>query len=170
MSIRQQYIYCNSHAFGVLIDQIKNWILEAYHQQLGEDLTFIIWWLSFYFENIGIYVDIYNKLQGHIDQYKAGGRVGEVKLSSKFSFQFLSILHTKPGFDFDLELELDSILTLYFFQHYGWCLTLEFICGQSLGFQSLMGGRAASIPGPPSPEDKSSQQGRMCLKPKRSWI
>ena len=104
MSIRQQYIYCNSHAFGVLIDQIKNWILEAYHQQLGEDLTFIIWWLSFYFENIGIYVAIYNKLQGHIDQYKAGGRVGEVKLSSKFSFQFLSILHTRPDFDFDLEL------------------------------------------------------------------
>ena len=116
MSIRQQYIYCNSHAFGVLIDQIKNWILEAYHQQLGEDLTFIIWWLSFYFENIGIYVAIYNKLQGHIDQYKAGGWVGEVKLSSKFSFQFLSILHTRPDFDFDLELELERILTLYLFQ------------------------------------------------------
>ena len=38
---------------SVFIDQIKNWILEAYHQQLGPDLTFIIWWLSFYFENIG---------------------------------------------------------------------------------------------------------------------
>ena len=40
-------------AVSVFLDQIKNWILEAYHQQLGPDMTFIIWWLSFYFENIG---------------------------------------------------------------------------------------------------------------------
>ena len=85
MSIRQQYIYCNSHAFGVLIDQIKNWILEAYHQQLGEDLTFIIWWLSFYFENIGIYVAIYSK--GHIlISVKQG--VGLVKLNLALSSVF----------------------------------------------------------------------------------
>ena len=89
MSIRQQYIYCNSHAFGVLIDQIKNWILEAYHQQLGEDLTFIIWWLSFYIENIGIYVAIYNKLQGHIlISIKQG--VGLVKLNLALSSVFSS--------------------------------------------------------------------------------
>ena len=87
MSIRQQYIYCNSHAFGVLIDQIKNWILEAYHQQLGEDLTFIIWWLSFYFENIGIYVAIYSK--GHIlISIKQG--VGLVKLNLALSSVFSS--------------------------------------------------------------------------------
>ena len=53
LSIKIQYFYINSVGFGVFIDQIKNWILEAYHQQLGQDMTFIIWWLSFYFENIG---------------------------------------------------------------------------------------------------------------------
>ena len=53
LSLRNQCLYANSVALGVFIDQIKNWILEAYHQQLGKDMTFIIWWLSFYLENIG---------------------------------------------------------------------------------------------------------------------
>ena len=53
ISIKSQCLYTNSVVLGVFIDQIKNWILEAYHQELGQDMTFIIWWLSFYFENIG---------------------------------------------------------------------------------------------------------------------
>ena len=53
ISIKSQCLYTNSVVMSVFIDQIKNWILEAYHQQLGPDMTFIIWWLSFYFENIG---------------------------------------------------------------------------------------------------------------------
>ena len=53
ISLKSQCLYTNSVVISVFIDQIKNWVLEAYHQQLGQDMTFIIWWLSFYFENIG---------------------------------------------------------------------------------------------------------------------
>ena len=39
---------------AALVDQIKNWILLAYHKDLGAELTFKLWWFSFYLENLGI--------------------------------------------------------------------------------------------------------------------
>ena len=54
ISLRHQYIWINFMGLAALVDQIKNWILLAYHKDLGAELTFKLWWFSFYLENLGI--------------------------------------------------------------------------------------------------------------------
>ena len=55
ISLKHQYIWTNSVVLAVFVDQIKNWLLQAYHQDLGPELTFKLWWFSFYLENLGRY-------------------------------------------------------------------------------------------------------------------
>ena len=52
MSLKFQYIWLNFMVLSVFIDQIKNWILQAYHSQMDLQVAFQFWWLSFYFENM----------------------------------------------------------------------------------------------------------------------
>ena len=40
-------------AMGVFVDQLKNAYLQVHSRTLGPDMTFTIWWIQFYFENIG---------------------------------------------------------------------------------------------------------------------
>ena len=40
-------------ALGVFVDQLKNAYLQVHSSTLGPDMTFNIWWIQFYFENIG---------------------------------------------------------------------------------------------------------------------
>ena len=54
ISLKHQYIWTNSVVLAVFVDQIKNWVLQAYHKDLGPELTFKLWWFSFYLENLGI--------------------------------------------------------------------------------------------------------------------
>ena len=48
-----QYLFTNQMVLGVFVDQFKNAYLQVYSRTLGPDLTFKIWWIQFYFENIG---------------------------------------------------------------------------------------------------------------------
>ena len=56
MSLKFQYIWLNFMVLSVFIDQIKNWILQAYHSQMDLQVAFQFWWLSFYFENMSKYL------------------------------------------------------------------------------------------------------------------
>ena len=38
---------------GVFVDQLKNAYLQVQSRSLGPEMTFNIWWIQFYFENIG---------------------------------------------------------------------------------------------------------------------
>ena len=43
---------------GVFIDRPKNAYLQVHSSRLGPDMTFNIWWIQFYFENIGKIISI----------------------------------------------------------------------------------------------------------------
>ena len=42
----------------MFIDQLKNAYLQVHSSRLGPDMTFNIWWIQFYFENIGKIISI----------------------------------------------------------------------------------------------------------------
>ena len=53
IDIKLQYLFSNLMAMGVFVDQLKNAYLQVHSRTLGPDMTFTIWWIQFYFENIG---------------------------------------------------------------------------------------------------------------------
>ena len=53
MDIKLQFLFCNIFILNALLDQGKNAILQIYYEQLGLDYVFNIWWIVFWFENIG---------------------------------------------------------------------------------------------------------------------
>ena len=55
ISLRLQYIWANSFVFTIFVGETKTVLLQAYHKDLGPELTFKLWWFSFYLDNLGIF-------------------------------------------------------------------------------------------------------------------
>ena len=53
IDLKLQYLFTNLMVLGVFVDQLKNAFLQVHSKSLGQDMTFNIWWIQFYFENIG---------------------------------------------------------------------------------------------------------------------
>ena len=53
MDLKLQSLFVNLMIFEVILDQVKNILIQNYYEQLGLDNVFFLWWLSFCFENIG---------------------------------------------------------------------------------------------------------------------
>ena len=53
IDIKLQFLFCNICILNAILDQVKNALLHIYYEQLGLDYVFNIWWVVFWFENIG---------------------------------------------------------------------------------------------------------------------
>ena len=53
MDLKLQSLFVNLMIIEVILDQVKNILIQNYYEQLGLENVFFLWWLSFYFENIG---------------------------------------------------------------------------------------------------------------------
>ena len=53
MDIKLQSLFVNLIIVEVILDQVKNTLIQSYYEQLGLENAFLCWWLSFYFENMG---------------------------------------------------------------------------------------------------------------------
>ena len=53
MDIKLQSLFVNLIIVEVILDQVKNALIQSYYEQLGLKNAFLCWWLSFYFENMG---------------------------------------------------------------------------------------------------------------------
>ena len=41
--------------FAIFVGEVKTWLLQAYYKDLWPELTFKLWWFSFYLDNLGIF-------------------------------------------------------------------------------------------------------------------
>ena len=65
MNIQLQYAFGNIHAAIVLLDQLKNTILQLFYDYFGQQLVFQLWWSMFVIENIGnffIYILVFSNI------------------------------------------------------------------------------------------------------------
>ena len=53
MDLKLQSLFVNLMIIEVILDQVKNILIQKYYEQLGLENVFFLWWLSFYFENFG---------------------------------------------------------------------------------------------------------------------
>ena len=53
MDIKLEFFFCNLVIWNGALDQGKNALLRIYYEQLGLENVFNIWWIVFWFENIG---------------------------------------------------------------------------------------------------------------------
>ena len=53
MDLKLQSLFVNLMIIEVILDQVKNILIQNYYEQLGIEDVFFLWWLSFYFENFG---------------------------------------------------------------------------------------------------------------------
>ena len=53
MDIKLEFFFCNLVIWNAALDQGKNALLRIYYEQLGLENVFNIWWIVFWFENIG---------------------------------------------------------------------------------------------------------------------
>ena len=53
MDIKLQSLLVSLMIIEVILDQIRNALLQSYYDQLGLENVFLLWWLGFYLENIG---------------------------------------------------------------------------------------------------------------------
>ena len=53
MDIKLQSLFVNLIIVEVILDQVRNTLIQSYYEQLGLENAFLCWWLSFYFENMG---------------------------------------------------------------------------------------------------------------------
>ena len=53
MDIKLQSLFINLIIIEVILDQVKNILIQNYYEELGLYNVFFFWWLPFYFENIG---------------------------------------------------------------------------------------------------------------------
>ena len=48
-----QFIICNLFILRLFLDQGLNIFIQTYYNEIGKENAFNIWWLGFYFEDIG---------------------------------------------------------------------------------------------------------------------
>ena len=53
MDLKLQSLFVNLMIVEVILDQVKNTLIQSYYEQLGLENAFLCWWLPFYFENMG---------------------------------------------------------------------------------------------------------------------
>ena len=53
MDLRQHFIFCNLFIYRLFLDQGLNLFIQTYYKELGSENAFTIWWIFFYFENVG---------------------------------------------------------------------------------------------------------------------
>ena len=54
LDIKLQSLFVNLMIVEVILDQVRNTLIQSYYEQLGLENAFLCWWLSFYFENMGM--------------------------------------------------------------------------------------------------------------------
>ena len=54
ISFTFHFLLVNMIGLNIVMDHIKNLLIEIFYDNLGKDLSFKIWWTSFVFDNLGV--------------------------------------------------------------------------------------------------------------------